>query len=314
MDRRAAREQRGQAHAACHSLVPTLVVQTGSGKTHSLGILTRVAGESGIIPRALSHVFGAIAQEEASGTGRVFAVTASFAQIYLDTVQDLLVQGGGGDAAAGGGGGTSLPVREDPVRGFYVEGLSEYAVRSFDEATALLNWGLEHRVLGATRMNATSSRSHTILTVRVEVRVPATGARLDAPDVAGGATATAAGSSSSGGGGGALTGHVATRAQLMICDLAGSERVRRTSSRGARLDEARAINGSLHTLGQVIAVRRGGASDSNQYLRFFPLSLHAHSRPSRRSRRRPQQQLRMAAVPPLPPRRLASTSRGATRS
>jgi len=38
----------------------------------------------------------------------------------------------------------------------------------------------------------------------------------------------------------------------MLCDLAGSERVRRTSSRGARLEEARAINVSLHTLGQVI--------------------------------------------------------------
>jgi hypothetical protein len=55
-------------------------------------------------------------------------------------------------------------------RGFYVEGLSEYAVRSFEEAVAVLNWGLENRVLGATKMNATSSRSHTVLTVRIEAR------------------------------------------------------------------------------------------------------------------------------------------------
>jgi hypothetical protein len=40
----------------------------------------------------------------------------------------------------------------------------------------------------------------------------------------------------------------------MLCDLAGSERVRRTSSRGARLEEARAINASLHTLGNVSMV------------------------------------------------------------
>ena len=40
--------------------------QTGSGKTHSLGILTRVAGESGIIPRSLSHIFGYISAAQAS--------------------------------------------------------------------------------------------------------------------------------------------------------------------------------------------------------------------------------------------------------
>lgn len=233
--------------------------QTGSGKTHSLGILTRVAGESGIIPRALSHIFGAIAQET---RGRQYSVTASFAQIYLDAVQDLLVGppphlgggGGGGGGQHGGGGtgeaGVNLAVREDPSRGFYVEGLSEYAVRSFEEATALLNWGLEHRILGATRMNSTSSRSHTILTVRVECKVPASGARLE--------TSASPGDAVAGGAVAALTGHVTTRATLLICDLAGSERVRRTNSKGARLEEARAINGSLHTLGQVIAVRSGG--------------------------------------------------------
>lgn len=43
------------------------------------------------------------------------------------------------------------------------------------------------------------------------------------------------------------------RGKLMLVDLAGSERVRRTSSSGARLVEAKAINTSLSALGNVIA-------------------------------------------------------------
>ncbi len=35
--------------------------QTGTGKTYTMGILNRVQDEhSGIIPRALSHIFGAL--------------------------------------------------------------------------------------------------------------------------------------------------------------------------------------------------------------------------------------------------------------
>jgi len=37
-----------------------------------------------------------------------------------------------------------------------------------------------------------------------------------------------------------------------LVDLAGSERVRRTTSKGQRLEEAKHINASLSTLGNVI--------------------------------------------------------------
>lgn len=61
----------------------------------------------------------------------------------------------------------NLPVREDPARGFFVDGLQEFKVRDFEEAVELLNWGLENRRMGRTAMNFTSSRSHTVLTVNV---------------------------------------------------------------------------------------------------------------------------------------------------
>ena len=43
------------------------------------------------------------------------------------------------------------------------------------------------------------------------------------------------------------------RGKLLLVDLAGSERVRRTTSQGARLEEAKSINQSLSALGNVVA-------------------------------------------------------------
>lgn len=45
-------------------------------------------------------------------------------------------------------------------------------MRNFEESVDLLNWGLENRVMGCTKMNATSSRSHTVLTLRVTLLTP----------------------------------------------------------------------------------------------------------------------------------------------
>lgn len=42
------------------------------------------------------------------------------------------------------------------------------------------------------------------------------------------------------------------QARLVLVDLAGSERVRRTTSKGLRLEEAKHINASLSNLGHVI--------------------------------------------------------------
>jgi hypothetical protein len=76
----------------------------------------------------------------------------SFLQIYRENIQDLLSASA---ISAGNSGGAltsssstpqnvmddNLPIREDPNRGFYVEGLQEYVVRSYEEAEALLNLG-----------------------------------------------------------------------------------------------------------------------------------------------------------------------------
>jgi kinesin family protein 3/17 len=103
-------------------------------------------------------------------------------------------------------------------------------------------------------MNATSSRSHTVLTINIEQRVTT--------DVQAGAGGTAPNTPSprshSSGNSSTVSRKPAQytktlRSKLLMVDLAGSERVRRTVSKGARLSEAKSINTSLSALGNVIA-------------------------------------------------------------
>ena len=49
-----------------------------------------------------------------------------------------------------------------------------------------------------------------------------------------------------------------TRGTLILCDLAGSERISKTEAEGQRLVEAAAINKSLSALGQVSLERTEG--------------------------------------------------------
>eukprot|EP01031_Cornospumella_fuschlensis_P035496 gene35496-43028_t len=200
--------------------------QTGTGKTYTMGILEFVNNEhAGLIPRAISQVFEHV-HNVTSTTDCDVSITQSFIQLYREQIQDLLAPPSAEQ--------DSLIIREDPVRGFYVEGLTEYVVSSYRESEALLNMGLENRAIAPTLMNATSSRSHTILTLNIEQRIhsdpqnPQQYSRT-------------------------------VRSKLLMVDLAGSERVRRTISRDTRLSEAKSINSSLSALGNVIAALADGS-------------------------------------------------------
>jgi len=144
-----------------------------------------------------------------------FMVRASYLQIYNESISDLL--------KAGDGRG-SLQIREDKKRGVFVEGLSEWAVRTPHEIYALMQRGATARATAATKMNDVSSRSHAVFIMIVEQMIA-----------------------------GASNTKQIRVGKLNLVDLAGSERVRVTGATGKRLEECKKINQSLSALGNVIA-------------------------------------------------------------
>jgi hypothetical protein len=84
-------------------------------------------------------------------------VRASYLQIYNEVISDLLKQEW-----------NSLTIREDKKKGVFVEGLSEWAVRSPRDIYALMKDGMRNRATASTRMNDVSSRSHAVFIIIVE--------------------------------------------------------------------------------------------------------------------------------------------------
>ncbi len=61
-----------------------------------------------------------------------------------------------------------LQLKEHPDTGVYVQGLLEEVVYDVDTMNTVMGRGEKNRTVGATLMNAGSSRSHSIFTVVVE--------------------------------------------------------------------------------------------------------------------------------------------------
>lgn len=114
----------------------------------------------------------------------------------------------------------NLEIREDLEGNVFVKDLSIIPVTSVDEIMGMITLGMKMRATHETKMNAVSSRSHTVFTIHVAQKDKNSGE--------------------------------ATSAMLNLVDLAGSERLKRSESQGQRLKEALHINSSLTTLGKVV--------------------------------------------------------------
>lgn len=213
--------------------------QTGSGKTYTISNDKGPEEEHGVLQQAMREMWARIETE--SKEGFEFQCFVSYVQLYNEILTDLLDEKKARVRIQMGpeGRGDVVLVTESSGDSIQVP------VRSYEDTMALFHLGMERKEMTSTAMNATSSRSHTIFTVHM-LKTTRTD-HIKASD----------GSSSA-----ADQWKVGLEGRVVLCDLAGSERVSKTHAEGKALGEASHINGSLLVLGKVVAALtdRKGAS------------------------------------------------------
>ncbi|KAI0225386.1 hypothetical protein L0F63_001825, partial [Massospora cicadina] len=198
--------------------------QTGSGKTFTMMGAGGIGDLElkGIIPRIVETIFDSI---YASTQNIEYLVKVSYMEIYMEKIKDLLNRKELPLSR------DNLPIHEDKINGVYVKGITEVYVASVDEVYEVLNRGSSNRVVAFTKMNAESSRSHSLFVINVEQKNLNDGSQK--------------------------------RGKMFLVDLAGSEKVGKTGASGQTLEEAKKINKSLSALGMVInALTDGKQADA----------------------------------------------------
>ncbi|KAG5682296.1 hypothetical protein PVAND_011656 [Polypedilum vanderplanki] len=234
----------------CYSLVESVLEgynasifaygQTGCGKSHTMQGPTlsklvdgqeidtsdnQAAKNYGIISFSFEHLFEAI---QTTHDVR-YLVVVSYLEIYNENIRDLLSN----DPC------NNLKLKENPLEGVIVENLSRHPVHSREQCEQLLLYGTKNRKVGATLMNAGSSRSHSIFIINVEQISKGQGDNSEDVSI--------------------------RKGKLNLIDLAGSERANKTGATGERMKEATKINLSLSALGNVISALVDGKTKHVPY-------------------------------------------------
>uniref|UniRef100_K3X8R3 Kinesin-like protein n=1 Tax=Globisporangium ultimum (strain ATCC 200006 / CBS 805.95 / DAOM BR144) TaxID=431595 RepID=K3X8R3_GLOUD len=193
--------------------------QTGSGKTYTMqgredsaGFATmEPSSHMGIVGRAITHIFATVADLRSSGWE--FTVSLEMIEIYNETLRDLLAPVGSAE---------KVDLRLDAEGKPAIANSCIHTVINDLDAWQLLQKAMSKRSTKATNMNDRSSRSHCVITFRMN-------------------------------GVNSLTGDCRLGVVHLV-DLAGSERLKSSGSGNDRelLKEAQAINKSLSSLGNVI--------------------------------------------------------------
>ncbi|RPB21587.1 kinesin-domain-containing protein [Terfezia boudieri ATCC MYA-4762] len=187
--------------------------QTGTGKTYTMsGDMTESHGSysetAGIIPRVLYNLFNKLEGGEST-------VKCSFLELYNEELRDLLSI----DETV------QVKIFDDSSKkkAIIIQGMEETYIKSAEEGSRLLQNGSYKRQVAATKCNDLSSRSHTVFTITVHVKVLGDDGE-----------------------------EILRTGKLNLVDLAGSENVGRSGAENKRAREAGMINQSLLTLGRVI--------------------------------------------------------------
>ncbi|XP_068431588.1 kinesin-like protein KIFC1 [Clinocottus analis] len=184
--------------------------QTGSGKTYTMEG-DEFDESRGVIPRAVKQIFNAA--ENLKAQGWEFTFTASFVEIYNESLRDLIYSGKASKRP-------EYEIRKSASNEVTITNLTYERVYNEDQVLGLIMLANQNRSTAQTAQNDRSSRSHSVFQLDIE---------------------------------GANVGRdVKCKSTLCLVDLAGSERMLKSQSQGERFKEMTAINGSLSNLGIVI--------------------------------------------------------------
>jgi len=192
--------------------------QTGSGKTFTMQGSAQDPRLWGLIPRSLSKIF-----EEASKMrqqGWTWSLEVSFLEVYNETLRDLLREDGN---KAGSNSDPPLAIQHSDAWGAVVTNAITVEVESMSKGNYLMAKAAKHRAVGATDMNAVSSRSHSMFALYLHGKNEAKDEQL--------------------------------HGALHLVDLAGSERLDKSGAQGDRLKETQNINKSLSCLTDVFVAK-----------------------------------------------------------
>uniref|UniRef100_UPI00398F200D carboxy-terminal kinesin 2-like n=1 Tax=Pristiophorus japonicus TaxID=55135 RepID=UPI00398F200D len=186
--------------------------QTGSGKTFTMEGPNHLTSESmGMIPRAVNQIF--LTAQQLKAMGWTYKFTASFLEIYNETLRDLLV--------AKTEKNVEYEIKRLSIKSErHVTNLQYVSVSTEEEIHNLIAIAKANRSVARTAANDRSSRSHSVF----QLKIDGTNCSRD----------------------------LQYTSTLSLVDLAGSERLDKSHSKGNRLQEALAINTSLSCLGHVI--------------------------------------------------------------
>ena len=219
--------------------------------------MTGTADQPGLIPLSIRGCFDYLKHMLHP---REFLLRLSYMEVYKEHIRDLLAPSTENAA----------PIRlfETAADGLVIKGLREEVVTCPEQVFALLAEGESRRQVGATHLNAHSSRSHVIVRLWIESRALPEGISAGGGGGLGQRITSTSSSTSSLASSSRLGPHVRI-SSLSLVDLAGSESVRLTGNNDRR-QEGHYINQSLMTLGKVVYALSeigdgspGGGSSSN---------------------------------------------------
>ncbi|XMA15467.1 hypothetical protein WAI453_008258 [Rhynchosporium graminicola] len=190
--------------------------QTGSGKSYTM---MGTPDQPGLIPRTCEDLFQRIEAAHNETPNISYNVRVSYFEVYNEHVRDLLVPVHPNQPPY------YLKIRESPTEGPYIKDLTDAPVRNISEIMKFMKTGDASRTTASTKMNDTSSRSHSVFTIMLKQIHH----DMDTDET------------------------TERTARIRLVDLAGSERAKATEATGTRLREGSNINKSLTTLGRVIA-------------------------------------------------------------